>query len=218
MLLLLAKFTALFLCILYLHRSRKPGVAALLYAVLSLCVSFALWPSQMQATSIIGLAGLTVGFFFDLGTAGLVFQLMTRYGARITVFYSTLVLGVAINLIGQYWIFQTTTGSSQSHPGQATAPRQATHLTYPPHVWSHHRTLSVSAETCARRGLAGLHALEFTSVARSGTHLYGNSGANRAVVKCVEQDEDKAFVYVLVAGPDKAVVEQLRNQLARSLQ
>lgn len=217
MLLLLSKFTALFLCVCYLYRSRNSGTAALLYAVLSLGVSLALWPAQMEATSLIGLAGLTVGFFFDLGTAGLVFQLMTRFGARMTMFFSTIVLGVAVNLVGQYWIFQTTTGSSQSHPGQAIAPRQATHLTYPPHVWSHHRTLSVSAETCAGRGLAGLHALEFTSVARNGTHLYGNSGANRAVVKCVDQGEDQAFVYVLVAGPDKAEVEQLRNQLARSL-
>jgi len=213
--LLIAKLVALFCCLLYLRKSSQPMFAAIIYGFLSLLITMIVLLTENHQLSGNDWLGLAVGFFFDVGVAGAGFWLIDRYQSRLEVFFPALVLGVAINLVGHFWIFQAVSGAV-SGP-QPSAPRAAAHLTFPPHLWSHHKTLSMSADTCAERALSAFNAFAFTSVAQNGTYLYGNSGANRVVMKCVERGKDKSFVYIAVAGPDKSVVEDLRNSLARSL-
>ena len=85
----------------------------------------------------------------------------------------------------------------------------------PPQLWSHHKVLNLNAKTCSDRGVATLKSLNFTAVVRSGTYVYGNSGPNRAAVKCVDQKGESSFLYLSVAGPEKEPVENLRNVIAR---
>ncbi|MBZ0334395.1 hypothetical protein [Marinobacter sp. AL4B] len=85
----------------------------------------------------------------------------------------------------------------------------------PPQLWSHHKVLNLNAKTCSDRGVTTLKSLNFTAVVRSGTYVYGNSGSNRAAVKCVGQKGESSFLYLSVAGPEKEPVENLRNVIAR---
>lgn len=85
----------------------------------------------------------------------------------------------------------------------------------PPQLWSHHNLLNLNAKICSDRGVSTLKSLNFTAVVRSGTYVYGNSGPNRAAVKCVDQKGESSFLYLAVAGPDKESVEKLRNEIAR---
>ena len=66
---------------------------------------------------------------------------------------------------------------------------------------------------CALKGLSALKSLGFTSVVQNKNFVYGNFHDNRAAVKCVPKG-DASFVYLAVAGPDKAIVERLRNELS----
>lgn len=215
MLLLIVKLVLLYVCLAYLRKSQSPFVAALMYSVLSL---LAVWLSHAAVDpSISGIhpVGLLVGFFFDFGVAVAVFGLANRYQTRSRVLFGTICIGVVINFVGQFWLVEI--GDKIDNSGYFTDQAKSSKLTFPPHLWSHHKSLPISAEVCAGRALAALNAYEFTSVVRNGTYTYGNLGSNRAVLKCVEREGETSFIYIAVAGPDKSVVENLRNKLARSL-
>jgi len=83
----------------------------------------------------------------------------------------------------------------------------------PPQLWSTHKELDVSVSLCAKKGLSALKSLGFTSVVQNENFAYGNFDDNRAAVKCVPKG-NHSFVYLAVAGPDKKIVEKLRNQLS----
>lgn len=86
----------------------------------------------------------------------------------------------------------------------------------PPQLWSAHKRLGVPAEECAALAFEALTALRFSSLVRNGNYSYGNFRGNRAAVKCID-DVEGSFVYFAVAGPDKDVVEQLRNAIGGAL-
>lgn len=86
----------------------------------------------------------------------------------------------------------------------------------PPQLWSSHKQLDVPVDVCAAKALDALKSLGFTGVAQNGDFAYGNSFENRAAVKCVALASG-SFVYFAVAGPDKEIVETLRNQIAKKL-
>lgn len=215
LLLLAAKLVLLYLCLGYIRKSQSPLAAALIYSVLSLLMAWVAHAVGGVSVSGLNQLALLVGFFFDFGVSVAVFGLAHRYRAQVRVFFGTILLGVTINFVGQYWLFDVM--EKKDFLEQAAAPGESSRLTFPPHLWSHHRSLQVSAETCAGRALAALNAYEFTSVVRNGTYTYGNLGVNRAALKCVERGAESSFVYIAVAGPDKSVVEDLRNKLARGL-
>ena len=56
--------------------------------------------------------------------------------------------------------------------------------------------------------------MSFIQVIKSshGEYVYGNYSNNRAAIKCVSVG-GQTFVYAIVAGPKKAVVEKLRNEI-----
>ena len=83
---------------------------------------------------------------------------------------------------------------------------------YTPQLWSGHKVLTLSAEQCAAKGKAMLENMQFGSVVQNGNYVYGNHLQNRAAVKCVELDCG-SFLYVAVAGKQKEIVEQLRNEI-----
>lgn len=89
---------------------------------------------------------------------------------------------------------------------------------FPPHVWSGHKELNISVSACAEKGMEALHSLGFVHVLRSehGEYVYGSYSSNRAAIKCVSVNS-QTFVYAIVAGPRKAVVEKLRNQIVWQL-
>lgn len=57
-----------------------------------------------------------------------------------------------------------------------------------------------------------LETMQFGSVVQNGNYVYGNHLQNRAAVKCVALDSG-SFLYVAVAGKQKEIVEQLRNEV-----
>ncbi|WP_166839604.1 hypothetical protein [Rheinheimera pleomorphica] len=87
-----------------------------------------------------------------------------------------------------------------------------TGVPYTPKLWSGHKILTLSAEQCATKGKAVLETLQFGAVVQNGHYVYGNYLQNRAVIKCVAL-ESGSFVYVAVAGKQKAAVETLRNEI-----
>ena len=86
----------------------------------------------------------------------------------------------------------------------------------PLQLWSDHKSLSVSAEVCSERARAAVGALGFTEIVKKDNFTYANHGPNRAAVKCISM-QGGSFVYFAVAGPDKASVEKLRNQISWKL-
>jgi len=88
--------------------------------------------------------------------------------------------------------------------------------TTPPQLWSDHKSLNVSADVCSERAFTALRSLGFTEAVKKDNFTYANHGQNRAAVKCVSIP-DGSFVYFAVAGPDKASVEKLRNEIAWKL-
>lgn len=82
----------------------------------------------------------------------------------------------------------------------------------PPQLWSAQKILSKSPEACADESVEILKALQFISVAKNGTYVYGNLLSNRAAIKCIPNGEG-TFVYTAVAGPEKEQVERLRNEI-----
>lgn len=87
---------------------------------------------------------------------------------------------------------------------------------YTPQLWSHHKLLKSSPETCANKGVNILRELGFKSVVKNGHYVYGNFSNNRAAIKCVEMNAS-TFVYSAVAGADVKLVEKLRNEIAWKL-
>lgn len=71
---------------------------------------------------------------------------------------------------------------------------------------------ALSAEQRAAKGKAVLETMQFGSVVQNGNYVYGNHLQNRAAVKCVALDSG-SFLYVAVAGKQKEIVEQLRNEV-----
>lgn len=91
-------------------------------------------------------------------------------------------------------------------------PSPAALFAPPPQLWSAQKMLSGSPEACADEALEILKALQFISVAKNGTYVYGNLMSNRAAIKCIPNGEG-TFVYTVVAGPEKKQVERLRNEI-----
>lgn len=85
---------------------------------------------------------------------------------------------------------------------------------FPPQIWSDHRELNISDSACAEKGIQILNSLSFTQVVKSshGEYIYGNYSNNRAAIKCISIN-NQTLVYSIVAGPKKAVVERLRNEI-----
>ena len=87
-----------------------------------------------------------------------------------------------------------------------------TGVPYTPKLWSGHKILTVSAEQCAAKAKAVLETMQFGAVVQNGHYVYGNYLQNRVAIKCVALDSG-SFVYVAVAGKQKAAVETLRNEI-----
>ena len=85
---------------------------------------------------------------------------------------------------------------------------------FPPQIWSDHRELDISASACSEKGIQILNSLGFVQVVRSSydEYIYGNYSNNRAAIKCISIN-NQTLVYSIVAGPKKAVVERLRNEI-----
>lgn len=97
-------------------------------------------------------------------------------------------------------------------PTPEPQPSADTIFSPPPQLWSSQKMLSQSPEACASEAVEILKALQFVSVAKNGTYVYGNLLSNRAAIKCVPNGEG-TFVYTAVAGPEKKQVERLRNEI-----
>ncbi|MDH5327203.1 MAG: hypothetical protein OEZ68_19475 [Gammaproteobacteria bacterium] len=82
----------------------------------------------------------------------------------------------------------------------------------PPQLWSDHKFMDIPVSSCRETGRGALRSLGFTRVVLNGNYAYGNYKNNRAAVKCVEVNGG-SFVYLMVAGPEKRVVEELRNEI-----
>jgi hypothetical protein len=98
----------------------------------------------------------------------------------------------------------------------ATSGTNRDSVTARPELWSDHKLLKVPVDVCGERAFNVLTALAYENVVRNGNYSYGDFKGNRAAVKCVETAEG-SFLYFAVAGPRKETVEQLRNQLGRTL-
>lgn len=213
---LILKFAILFFCIKHLLDYGRPVTTTLIYAGSFLILGllggiFFGWVEY-------GLLLLFFSFLIDAVVGFVFFWLLDRYRDRFLWFYGVIVVGIAANFGFQFWISDFTFPKLGSEEAVVTPSSQSAESTSsPPHLWSHHKVLDVSAEVCAHRGLASLHSLSFSSVVRNGTYVYGNSGANRAAVKCVKHEGDSSFLYIAVAGPVKQSVEDLRNKIAWSM-
>ncbi len=91
-------------------------------------------------------------------------------------------------------------------------PQMDTDKAIPPYLWSDHKQLEITVSACALKGYSALKALGFTSVVQNGNYAYGNFHSTSAAVKCVA-NKSNSFVYIAVAGPEKKIVEKLRNEL-----
>jgi len=93
--------------------------------------------------------------------------------------------------------------------------------TYTPHLWSDFKVLDIDTELCSMKGKNILESLSFKSVTRNlkydkAKYVYGKFNDNRASITCAKLD-GKTFVYTSVAGPDVALVKQLRNEIVWKL-
>jgi hypothetical protein len=82
-----------------------------------------------------------------------------------------------------------------------------------PQLWFHHKKLEISVSSCVLKGYSALKSLGFRSVVLNDNDSSGNFHDNRATVKCVLNNTD-AFLYLMVAGPEKEIIENLGNKLA----
>lgn len=87
---------------------------------------------------------------------------------------------------------------------------------YTPQIWSGHKSLNISAEKCAEKGVVILESLGFNKVVKNGNYVYGNYSNNRAAIKCVAVEKN-TFVYAAVAGAQVKIVEKLRNEIVWQL-
>ncbi|NRB41789.1 MAG: hypothetical protein HRU20_25510 [Pseudomonadales bacterium] len=58
-----------------------------------------------------------------------------------------------------------------------------------PQVWSGHKALKITAETCAVKGVDILTSLGFKKIVKNGTYVYGNYINNRAAIKCTSVNQ-----------------------------
>ncbi|MDI9243855.1 hypothetical protein [Marinobacter sp. CHS3-4] len=212
---LILKFAILFFCIKHLLDHGRPITTAFIYAGSFLILGFL--GGLFFGWAEYGLLLLPFNFLIDAVVGLVFFSLLDRYRDRLFLFYALIVAGIAMNFGFHLWISNFTLPDFGSEQKVAASRAHSAQSSAPPHLWSHHKVLNVSAEICAQRGVASLHALNFSSVVRNGTYVYGNSGTNRAAVKCVEHDQESSFLYIAVAGPVKRSVEDLRNKIAWSM-
>lgn len=208
---LVLKFAILFFCIRHVLTRGRPGLTAFIYAGAFLALG--LVAGLLSGKGGYGLLPVLIYFPIDVATGFLFFWLLERYQADLLWFYGIIVAGILINIAFYFWLSGVSFPESEDEP---LVPENPVAQTYgsPPHLWSHHKRLDIPADVCALRGAAALKALKLTSIVRTGTYVYGNSGSNRAVVKCVEQGPMSSFLYLAVAGPVKEDVERLRNEIA----
>lgn len=86
----------------------------------------------------------------------------------------------------------------------------------PPQIWSGHKLIPKNTQQCAAQGKSILKNLNFIKVQVSGSYVYGNFGSIRAAFKCIDLGP-QTFVYVIVAGSDINLVEQLRNNIVHAI-
>ena len=213
---LILKFAILFFCIKHLLDHSRPLITALIYAASFLILG--LVGGLVSGWVDYGFLLLLLSFVKDVAVGFAFFWLLDRYRDHLVLFYGIIVFGIALNFGFQFWASELTFPNIFT---EEVAVRPSSQLpeanTAPPHLWSHHKILGVSAEVCAQRGVASLQSLSFSSVVRNGTYVYGNSGSNRAAVKCVEHETESSFLYIAVAEPIKHSVEELRNKIAWSM-
>lgn len=118
-------------------------------------------------------------------------------------------------------IFLVLLGGCSSNATKETQPENALAVhtiqkEYTPQIWSGHKSLKISAEKCAEKGVAILESLGFNQVVKNGSYVYGNYSNNRAAIKCVAVDKN-TFVYAAVAGAQVKIVEKLRNEIVWQL-
>lgn len=87
---------------------------------------------------------------------------------------------------------------------------------YLPHIWSDHKVLKISVNSCADKGKMIFESLGFTQIVRKKNFVYANYSKNRAIIKCVAVS-DETFVYTAVAGANVKAVERLRNKIVWQL-
>ncbi|MFD2165506.1 hypothetical protein ACFSJY_04440 [Thalassotalea euphylliae] len=123
---------------------------------------------------------------------------------------SAVVIGVIITLLTTLILdyIYAETGPDEHHQPSDIAGSKAI-----PQLWSHHKILNMNAAECSNKGKTTLSNMKFTQVVQNDNYVYGNLSGNRAAIKCVAL-ENKAFVYLAVAGRNVEDVEQLRNQIA----
>ena len=85
-----------------------------------------------------------------------------------------------------------------------------------PHIWSDHKVLKTSVESCGNKAKEILESLGFNQVVKNGDYAYGNYSNNRGVIKCVSVN-GSTFAYAAVAGPKVKIVEKLRNEIVWKL-
>lgn len=86
----------------------------------------------------------------------------------------------------------------------------------PPQLWSYHKVLEMPLASCASKAKQTLEALDYHQVVQANDSAYGNSGSNRAIVKCAEIPYG-SLIYLTVGGPDAKAVEKLRNAITAKL-
>lgn len=91
----------------------------------------------------------------------------------------------------------------------------------PPQLWTDFKVLGIDAELCSVKAESILNALSLKSVRRNlkydkAKYVYGVFNDTQVSVTCAKL-EDKTFVYTSVAGPNKEVVERLRNEVVQKL-
>lgn len=99
-------------------------------------------------------------------------------------------------------------------PQQATMPRVKKDKI--PQIWSDHKIVQMSVDTCASKGEDILTTLGFSQIVKNGSNVYGNYISNRAAIKCTKV-ADQTFVYAVVAGANVKQVERLRNEIVWKL-
>ena len=111
-------------------------------------------------------------------------------------------------------IFLLISGCASNTPVQDPVEVVTLQKEFPPQVWSSHKELEISESACAEKGAQILNSLGFIRVVKSshGEYVYGNYSSNRAAIKCISVNS-QTLVYSIVAGPKKAIVEKLRNEI-----
>ena len=85
-----------------------------------------------------------------------------------------------------------------------------------PRIWSGHRELPLSAEQCARKAENILAQMHMQQIAKSGHYVYAKFNQHGVAVKCIAIGSG-TFMYAIVAGQDKALIERLRNEIVLTM-